>query len=57
MLILALMLVLALFVLAAVGKPHTRIFLPKFTVCSITSSSVNMKVFAPKALPKEERSC
>ena len=27
------------------------------TLLSTTSSSVNMKVFAPKALPKEERSC
>ena len=27
------------------------------TLLSTTSSSVNMNVFAPKALPKEERSC
>ena len=27
------------------------------TLLSTTSSTVNMNVFAPKALPKEERSC
>ena len=27
------------------------------TLLSTTSSSLNMRVFAPKALPKEERSC